>query len=246
MPLHPTEELAATIERLYAVFQYYPLPPKTDPCPCCHTLDAERPLHSRHLRKLSPEDLAQYANDALLTWGGVNEFRHFLPRIFEIVVSTESFAFPDSEIVFAKLYHGEWRTWPQKEQEAIQDFLLAVWRAALEQLPSEDLTWAPEIESWLCCLAQAGAELSIYLNEWLNSVSSAATWNLAALIYRTGMPQSRPSGINAFWEGRMDQAQQVSRWLHTKAVREYLYRAAEKYIGEPFAEELLAAERIGG
>jgi hypothetical protein len=243
MPLEPTKELAAAIERLYEVFQHYPLPPNTNPCPCCHSPGDERPLYSRDLRKLTPDNLAQYANDALLVWGGVNDFRHFLPRIFEIVMSAEAFTFVDPEIIFAKLCHGEWRTWPQKEQEAIQVFLLAVWRAALEQPPSDDLTCSPEIETWLCCLAQA-TELSMYLDEWLNSFSSAATWNMAALIYRTGMPRTRPDGISPFWEGHMDQAQQLSEWLHTQPVREYLHRAATKYLDQRFAEELLAAEGV--
>src|SRR5262245_49491056 len=149
MPLQATDELAAAIERLYAAFQHYPLPATNYPCPCCHSVGAERPLYSRPLRHLSPEDLERYAIDALLTWGGLNEFRHFLPRIFEIAATAERFAFADPEIVFSKLHHGEWRTWPQAEQEAIQAFLLAVWRAALAQPPPEDLSLPPDVETWL-------------------------------------------------------------------------------------------------
>jgi len=71
------------------------------PCPCCHSVDSERPLYSRPLRKLRPDDLEQYARDALLVWGGIDEFKHFLPRIFEISAYAEEFSFPESEIVFA-------------------------------------------------------------------------------------------------------------------------------------------------
>jgi hypothetical protein len=244
MPLQPTEELVVAVEGLYTTFQDYPLPSTTGPCPCCHSTDSERPLYSQPLRNLGPEELAQYASDALLTWGGLNEFRHFLPRIFEIAIFAEKFGLTDAEIVFAKLYHGEWRTWPQKEQVAIQNFLLAVWRAALGQTPSEDLKSAPEIETWLCCLAQAGGELSPYLSEWMDSVSPAAIWNLAALIYRTGMPLSRPTGIGVFWRGHMDQATQVSEWLNSEPVRKKLDRALETHLNEPFAEELFAAARV--
>jgi hypothetical protein len=243
MPLQPTEELDAAIERLYSVFQNYPLPATTNPCLCCHSIEEERPLYSRPLRNLGPEDLLQYSNDALLTWGGVNEFRHFLPRIFQLAVSAETSGLADGEIIFGKLYHGEWRTWPREEQEMIETFLLAVWQAALAEPPSEDLNLGPEVETWLCCLAQAGGELSLYLNEWLDSVSPTAVWNLAALIYRTGMPHPRPTGIGAFWEGHMDQATQVSEWLHSEAVRKKLDRALQMYLNEPFAEELVAAAR---
>ncbi len=103
MPLSIGPELAAAIDQLYVAFQAYPLPAKTYPCPCCHSVDSDRPLYSRPLRKLRPEDLEQYSRDALLVWGGVDEFRHFLPRIFEITVSAERFSFVDREIIFA---HG--------------------------------------------------------------------------------------------------------------------------------------------
>lgn len=244
MPVHPTDQLSAAIESLYTTFQHYPLPASTNPCPCCHPVDSERRLYSRPLRELTPKDLAPYANDALLTWGSVNEFKHFLPRVFEIAVFAERFTFADAEIVFAKLSRGEWLTWPQREQASIQAFLMALWRAALEQPPAADPNFAPEVETWLCCLAQAASELLPYLNEWLDSHSSAAAWNLSAMIYRTGMPRSRPVGINAFWAKHMDQAKQVSEWLHSKAVRNKLDRAAEMYINEPFAEELLAAASV--
>ena len=246
MPLSPTPELDAAVEHLYVAFRDYPLPASMPPCPCCHSVDSERPLYSRPLRKLRPEDLKQYARDALLVWGGVDEFRHFLPRIFEISAYAEEFSFPEPEIVFAKLDHGHWRTWPQSEQEALQSFLMALWRAALQQPPCDNLTSAPEIESWLCTLAHTGGDLSPYLKNWLEMAASfpKAAWNLAALIYRTGMPQSNPRGISSFWQDHMDQATQVSEWLHTEAVRHTLDKAAEIHLNEPFAEELLAASGV--
>ena len=93
MPVSPSPELDAAIEQLYVALQGYPLPPSMPPCPCCHSVDSERPLYSLNLRKLRPKDLEQYARDALLTWGGVDEFRHFLPRIFEIPTYAEMFRF---------------------------------------------------------------------------------------------------------------------------------------------------------
>ncbi|MEV0405491.1 hypothetical protein [Actinoallomurus sp. NPDC050550] len=42
--------------------------------------DEDRCLLDRPLRSLPPEDLARYAAKALNTWGGVEEFRYFVPR----------------------------------------------------------------------------------------------------------------------------------------------------------------------
>jgi hypothetical protein len=167
-----------------------------------------------------------------LVWGGVDEFRHFLPRIFEITISAECFSFVDREIVLSKLHRGEWRTWPQAEQAAVQTFLLVLWRAVLEEPPPDDLSNTPEIESWFCALAHADQDLSPYLDEWLASASPNAVWNLAATIYRTGLPQARIKGIDAFWQDHMEQGTQVSEWMHSQAVREKLDKAAEMYLNE--------------
>src|SRR4051812_26383746 len=98
-----TPELAASIEALYVIFEGYRLRRDLTACPCCHSVAAERPLYSKPLRSLTSEDLREYAGDALLTWGDADDFRHFLPRIFEIVVSAQPFSFVDREIVFSKL-----------------------------------------------------------------------------------------------------------------------------------------------
>jgi hypothetical protein len=244
MPISFSSEIAAAIEQLYTAFQGYPLPATTYPCLCCHSVGAERPLYSRPLRKLRQEDLKQYAGDALLVWGGVDEFRHFLPRIFEIYAFVDGFSFPGREIVFAKLSYGEWRTWPQKEQEAVQGFLLALWRAALNEPPTDDLLIPPEVELWLCVLAQTDTGLSLYCREWLAHPSPNAVWNLAAIIYRTGMPRADSRVISAFWREHMDEAKQVADWLHSEAVQRALERAVDVYVNEPFAEELVAAANI--
>lgn len=244
-PLPITPELSAAIERLYKAFAGYPLPEHVPGCPCCHSVDADRPLHSRPLRKLREEDLREYANDALLTWGDLDQFRHFLPRIFEVAVIADEHSFVDKPIVFAKLSHGEWRYWPEPEQKAVEGFLVAVWRAVIEDPPEEIIPrkkYYPcnTAEEWLCALAHVG-DLSPYLDEWLRASSTAAAWNLAAIITRTGMVLARPKGIDAFWSGHMDQAEQVSNWLRSEPVRKKLESAIETFAAESFAEELMAA-----
>ena len=243
MPSALGPDLNSAIEELYEAFKEYPLPASMTPCPCCHSVDSERPLYSRPLRELRPKDLEQYARDALLVWGGVNEFKHFLPRIFEIAAFGAPLPFPEREIVFSKLDHGEWRAWPRQEQQSVQNFLLKLWRSALEQPPCRDLQIGPETEGWLCALAQTRADLSPYLNQWLEATTSSpnAAWNLAALIYRTGLPQSRFTAMSAFWQDHEEQLMQVSAWLHSDAVQKSLETAAHLPANQAFAEELLAA-----
>ena len=85
--MQETSELRTVIESLYEIFATYPLRADTNACACCHSAyDAQR-LHMKPLRKLNADDWRQYAGDALFVWGEVDDFKHFLPRIFELEVA---------------------------------------------------------------------------------------------------------------------------------------------------------------
>lgn len=234
-------ELASAVESLYAAFQGYPLHSSTNPCICCHNPNDERQLHTKPLRRLSAEDLYLYTMDAVLVWGGRDDFRHFLPRIFEVVVSSDDYVFVDREIVFSKLFHAEWHIWPEIERDAVRRFLFALWRAVMETTPGNDPYGADELASWLCAIAQAEADLSAYLGEWMQPSSASANWNLAAAITRAGLSSATGRHANAFWQGHDDQLRQVSEWLNRHEVRQKLEGAIETFIEEPFSEELYSA-----
>ncbi len=63
-----------------------------------HSPEDEKRLHKTSLRELNAKDLELYATDALFVWGNVDDFRHFLPRIFELAV-TYGQEFVDQPIV---------------------------------------------------------------------------------------------------------------------------------------------------
>jgi len=79
-----TKELNASIEKLYATFARYPLRASMDACPCCVTDEDMGRLCSKELRGLEENDISLYAYKAMTTWGDVEDFKHFLPRIFEL------------------------------------------------------------------------------------------------------------------------------------------------------------------
>jgi hypothetical protein len=59
----------------------------------------------------------------MTTWGDVNHFKHFLPRVFELVWELGV----DLSTIFGKLEYASWRTWPVAEQAAVRQFLRAFW-----------------------------------------------------------------------------------------------------------------------
>lgn len=78
--------LRAAVERLYETFARYPLVAVIEGgCPCCRLGAHERDLHAAPLRELPEEHVGYFAFKAMTTFGGVDDFRHFLPRIAELV-----------------------------------------------------------------------------------------------------------------------------------------------------------------
>lgn len=210
--------LKGSIDGLYEAFSAYPLSDFTDPCLCCHTLEDEAKLHAAPLRQLSAADLENYAYDALLVWGSVSDFKHFLPRLFELYFSeTEpQFEFLDPEILFSKLRHGRWLTWHAQEQSAVRQLLQSLWHEILgNPPPSESYT---DVQSWLCSIAQAEDDLNPYLKAWLEDPRTSASLALSSMLLSD-------TGRNAFWDQRDPQYAQLQDWQSSEGVVTKLQRA---------------------
>jgi hypothetical protein len=236
--------LRDAIERLYELFAKYPLPVDTNPCPCCHTSDDEASLRARPLRDIEAEQLCKYADDALLVWGDVNVFKHFLPRIFELVVTMRdaTYEFVGPEIVFSKFRHGNWRTWPKEEQAAVEKFLHAVWEAVLNSPPAEDnLT---DLESWLCSIGQCEDDLSPYLDQWLGDESLSACLELSSLLLSSAVARTGDRGRNAFWDSRDAQYTQLKAWATSPTVVEKLRLAEARWSDSDIASTFAMARSI--
>jgi hypothetical protein len=232
--------LGNAIEGLYSAFSKYPLPDQTCPCPCCHPTDVNALLHAAPLRKLQWQHLAGYSTEALMVWGDSDCYKHFLPRIFELVVTDgERFKSPDPERVFGILRYGEWRTWPKAEQDAIELFLLALWEAVLKDPPLDGT--CPDMESWICAISQSEDDLTPYLRQWEKDESHPACLALSGFLLNSAITRSKKHGRNEFWADRDTQYVQLQNWVKSTVVREKLTRASEKW---PEIDEFTAAISI--
>jgi hypothetical protein len=239
-----TPELVQAIEELYSAFESYRLRANTDPCPCCHSPEDGSRIRAKVLRKLGHEDLGKYATDALYTWGSGDDFKHFLPRIFELLTLPEpKRGFVDAHAVFVKLTYeshdsNSWRTWPPSEQQAISNYFHAVWDAVLDS-DHEDLMYGGAYD-WICAIAQAEHDLSPYLDQWLSASSVNAHRNLALMISQEGLPNLSKPGPG-YWERRREQWEQLVNWLRQPKVRRKLETGIEKWTDSPFGPELFDA-----
>ena len=205
--------LHEAIDDLYRVFEEHPLPSYTEPCLHCHTREDEAKLHSKPLRLLQWHDLESYANDALLVWGDVDTFKHFVPRLLDLYLYSYSddpeVRFLDPEILFSKFRHAGWQSWPQEEQSAVKRLFHAIWRRLLDDPPTEESEF--NLETWLCAIGQAEDDLRPYLERWARDDRDAATLALWPMM-------TKSYSFSAYWEDRATQIDQVKLWLMSPEV----------------------------
>lgn len=127
---------------------------------------------------MTPKDLHFYAFCAMTTMGDVQDFRHFLPRILELLNDDDFLGSLDREVVLSKLRYGKWEAWPEEEQGVIREYLNALWRSKLRIPPPDNSYENLPIAHWLCALARAERDLAPYLRVWDAEPSEAATANL--------------------------------------------------------------------
>lgn len=111
----------------------------------------------------------------MTTIGGVEDYKHFLPRILEQAVECSGWMGTDPPIIGERLKLGEWLKWPLQEQEAVRDLFIEAWKQVLQDHPDEE-----DAENWLCGIANLGLDVSVALEIWGAAPSVNATLQLAA------------------------------------------------------------------
>jgi len=239
-----SKRLSDSIEGLYRAFAKYPLPADTQPCPCCKSPEQVCQLYAKPLRDLEIENLSSYSFSALLTWDVVVGFKHFLPRLFELLVTRKEayVGLADPEIVFSKLRHGAWRSWPVDEQAAVEDFMRVVWDKVLGDPQAKDNFL--DVETSLCSFGQCEDDLSPYLSQWIADERLSACAALSGFLLSSSIALGNGSRRDGFWDGREAQYRQLEEWAKSPEVNVKLRAAEERWRGNELANEFAAARSI--
>lgn len=216
---------------LYQTFRRYPLNHRMRACP--FSVDhSDRQLLFRTGLQGSPQDLLKYACLALRFWGDADDFRHFLPRLFELQASATPIPIEDHRI-FGLLPYADWRTWPDEEQRAIENFFMAWGRYLVAIYP------ANELSDYLLVLSAARVDVTPFLDVWRATESVPALRNLAMV---ARLVVDFPTRFrNAFWEQTPLASEQIETWFRDPATEARLIGAYFRYEAEPFAEEFASA-----
>ncbi len=124
------------IEKCYETLKGYPLKDKIDGCPCCRLDSSEKTLHTKSLKSLSFDDLEDFIFKSMTTFGDVDDFKHFLPRILELYIDDFFGAPYDVGILFSKLEYAKWEEWPESEYDALNQ-LIKAWINTLKKSKSD-------------------------------------------------------------------------------------------------------------
>ncbi len=116
------------IEPLYAVFSQYSTQ-GMEHCPCgCMDEERVQRVLSTPLRELGDDDLSYFHGSALFTWGDVEQYKHFLPRLLEYYSANRLSACVDVDDIYHRLEYAQWRQWPAEEIAAIERYIRSDWR----------------------------------------------------------------------------------------------------------------------
>ncbi|MEM9187748.1 MAG: hypothetical protein AAGF12_01130 [Myxococcota bacterium] len=205
------------IDAMYRTFARYRRSDAPSGCPCCVSAQDQGQLRGT-LRTLTSEQLGRFAFKAMTTWGDVDDYKYYLPRIFELARDEPS-ACPiglSPWLMGSKLRYGNWKEWPSSEQAAVYDGFGALFAASIGRA---ELGATTEVFRGL---RNAGIELGAFLHHWdpLSSPAHAAT--LAEAVQETELHRD-PT---------------VGSWLLSTARRIELERAFERFVDTSEADAI--------
>lgn len=218
----------AALRQVYDIFSIMRKPDLIDGCPCCITESEACGLLTLPLRKLTPDQLSDYASKVLLTIGSRDDFRYMLPRLLDISLH-DAHWWPNREVLLGKLALAEWQSWPVHEQTA----LLALFGHAFDDVLTAHLDdikktyWDAsrnchvdpcnrrligDVTDWLCAFARAGISLAPFLAR----LGTPEFDPLVAQIYfENERLLAHGRSFNSFWKGHEGAMKEVTDWFNS-------------------------------
>ena len=209
------EELAVVLARVEEVFASYPRRAVLDGCP-----------HCRPATPVDEHDLCSLSLRLGGTVGGRDDVKSLLPLLFERMVTSGEL---DGSIVLSTVAKEEWRSWPAAEQQAIKDYLDAVWRSLLKEFPSR-IGAFPDAATFLEAAAMTGDGIEKYLAVWDATFVPAADRHLAQLVTEHDFADARRKSLTV--------------WLCREEVADRLISAFERDHDAEWADDLATASDI--
>lgn len=180
-------------------------------------------LTSAPLRELGDKQIGPYCGWAITTVGDDRDYRHFLPRIFELSVTNPSWLGTEPPILAKKLELAHWRSWPSDQQASVLQFFHSAFLAALEKHPDEGI----DASDWLCGLVTLGEPASRVMELWIASPAINAHLQMASFIIDQARDLSLWAKVSGpYWdEVSIDVGRELAVLLRADQTKRYLQAA---------------------
>jgi hypothetical protein len=193
-------DLHQAVEHVYAVFGSYRLPARIEYCDHCVSTEENAILQQIPMRHLTAEHLERYAWKSLQTWGAEADFKHFLPRLLDLLVTGN---FDDDSLPWSLINKISCHSteWPPEERDAISALLPAWWVNTLARYPAPHgaatvlnaisasrADAQPYLAVWEGEPTEASARhLADFLTDWMHSVAADDAWFRTVEQWITGL-----------------------------------------------------------
>lgn len=234
-----TDRLKISIEKLYDIFAKYQGLSKLEGSPLYDDLNTwNKELRSKKLKELTDEDLSRFAGKVILTWGDENDYRYYLPRILELTAELKT---PyDIWTLYSRLEDAKWKTWDIEEQNAINDFTIALWDNILND-NSERAEW--EFKECFNTIANFYPDFSQVLNIWETKENFTSIKHLTNYIFE----ERHNIFDNNFIDNRKKNSKNIEQfktWLTSEKILKKIEQAFYDNEGNEIAERLSWVEQI--
>jgi hypothetical protein len=229
----------AAIENLYAVFSVYEGKREMRGSPVYGALDDwNKEITSKPLRELSSENLALFSWKAMTTWGDVEDFKHYLPIIFELYGNfVQEY---DVWVIFGKLEYGKWEEWPEEEKNAIENFFISLFEKIIT---CENNLSDIEFENYFTAIAHLTNRFEQLLEIWEQAKTKSANKFLGTFIYSQFNSIFHENVISGF-QNCSKNIPALKKWLVRKEIAQRLEKAFFEFQKEDFASEISWAEQL--
>lgn len=203
-----------------------------------HLNEWNKELFSKPLKELDNEELNRFTGKAISTWGKVDDFKHFLPRIFEL---TALYKTPyEIWIAFEKLDLAEWKTWNKAEQDSINEYLIALFENILND-ESEEAQY--NFIDYYTAINHFCIDSDSLVSIWDSTKTKAAVIHLSRLIVEQHYAIFDKGVLQGFNKSH-NNVSQLKKWLLNPKTIEMLEKAYFQYQTEKISENISEAESI--
>lgn len=231
-----TPEFLDSVAELYNAFEHYPAPKQMSGSPVYGHLDEwNRDLARHPLREIPAASLGRFAFKALTTWGEVEGFKHFLPRMLELL-PFERIEF-EAWVLLDKLNVGKWGEWPTGERQAITRYLEAFW----ELLLTDPKTFSPsEFTDLFAAIAQVHPDFEQLLHQWRSHPFPTALKQLVAYIRSEKPALLEQKTLPGFYDSPV-RGRTFHHWISSAETLSWLESGFWAHSEKPFAKEISEA-----